>query len=88
MAEAGFPDMSISFWSAMVAPAGVPPSIVKKLEGELVRQSSSCRTSSERMTAMLQSFPSGRSGEETRRFVENQIAIFAAIAHAANIKRD
>jgi len=86
MAEAGFPDMSISFWSAMLAPAGVPPAIVKKLEGELVRivKLPDIR---QKMTALAE-VPEGRPGEETRRFVEDQIAMFAAIARAANIKRD
>ena len=86
MAEAGFPDMSISFWSAMLAPAGVAPAIVKKLEGELVRivKLPDIR---QKMTALAE-VPEGRPGEETRRFIEEQIAMFAAIARAANIKRD
>ena len=86
MVEAGFPEMSISFWSAMLAPAGVPPSIVKKLEGELVRIVK-LPDIQQRMTSMAE-VPEGRPGEETRRFVEDQIAMFAAIARAANIKRD
>jgi tripartite-type tricarboxylate transporter receptor subunit TctC len=86
MAEAGFPDMSISFWSGMFAPAGVPPAIVKKLEGELVRIVK-LPDIQERMTAMAV-VPEGRPGEETRRFVESQITMFTAIARSANITRD
>ncbi len=86
MAEAGFPDMNISFWSAMFAPAGVPPSIVKKLEGELVRIVK-LPDIQERMKTMAV-VPEGRPGEETRRFIEDQIAVFATIARAANITRD
>jgi tripartite-type tricarboxylate transporter receptor subunit TctC len=86
MAEAGFPDMSISFWAAMVAPARVPPSIVKKLEGELVRIVK--LPDIQQHMAALAEVPEGRTGEETRRFIEEQIAMFAAIARAANIKRD
>jgi tripartite-type tricarboxylate transporter receptor subunit TctC len=86
MAEAGFPDISISFWSAMVAPAGVPPAIVRKLEGELVRVVK-LPDIRQRMTALAE-VPEGRAGAETRRFMEEQIALFADIARAANIKRD
>jgi tripartite-type tricarboxylate transporter receptor subunit TctC len=86
MAEAGFPDMNISFWSVMVAPAGVPPAIVTKLESELVRIVT-LPDIQQRMTSMAE-VPEGRPGEETRRFIEEQIAMFATIARAANIKRD
>jgi tripartite-type tricarboxylate transporter receptor subunit TctC len=86
MIEAGYPDMSISFWSGVFAPAGVAPAIVKKLEGELMRivKLPDIR---QRMISMAE-VPEGRSSEETRRFVEGQIAVFAAIARAANITRD
>lgn len=86
MTEAGFPDLSISFWSAMFAPAGVPPSIVKKLESELMRIIKLPEIQ-ERMKAMAV-VPEGRPGEETHRFLEGQISMFSAIARAANITRD
>jgi tripartite-type tricarboxylate transporter receptor subunit TctC len=86
MVEAGLPDLSISFWSGMFAPAGVPPTIVKKLEAELVRIVK-LPDIQQRMKAMAV-VPEGRPGEETRRFIEGQIAVFAAIARAANITRD
>jgi len=86
MVEAGFPDMSISFWSGMFAPAGVPPAIVKKLEGELVRIVK-LPDIQQRMTSMAE-VPEGRPSEETRRFVEGQITMFTAIARSANITRD
>lgn len=86
MVEAGFSDMSISFWSGMFAPVGVPPAIVKKLEAELVRIVK-LPDIQQRMTSMAV-VPEGRPAEETRRFVEGQIAVFAAIARAANVKRD
>ena len=86
MAEAGFPDMNISFWSGMFAPASVPPSIVKKLESELVRIIK-LPDIQQRMTSMAV-VPEGRPGAETRRFIEGQIAVFADIARAANISKD
>jgi tripartite-type tricarboxylate transporter receptor subunit TctC len=35
VAEAGFPDLQLSVWTAIVAPAGTPPDIVAKIEGAL-----------------------------------------------------
>lgn len=34
-AEAGYPDLIVSSWFAMYAPAGTPPAIVEKLSGEI-----------------------------------------------------
>jgi tripartite-type tricarboxylate transporter receptor subunit TctC len=86
MTEAGFPELTISFWSGMFAPVGIPPSIVKKLESELVRIVK-LPDIQERMK-VLAVVPEGRAGEETRRFLEDQIAVFTAIARSANITRD
>jgi len=35
VAESGFPDLAMSVWTAVLAPAGTPPEIVKRLETEL-----------------------------------------------------
>ncbi|MGY6268685.1 Bug family tripartite tricarboxylate transporter substrate binding protein [Achromobacter denitrificans] len=34
-AEAGYPDLIVSSWFAMYAPAGTPPAVVEKLSGEI-----------------------------------------------------
>jgi tripartite-type tricarboxylate transporter receptor subunit TctC len=83
MAESGFPDMSISFWTGLFAPASVPPPIIKKLEGELLRIVK-LPDIQQRMKSIAV-VPEGRSGEDTRRFIEGQIARFAEIARAANL---
>jgi len=36
MAEAGIKDMEVEFWQGLVAPAGTPQPIIKKLESELI----------------------------------------------------
>jgi tripartite-type tricarboxylate transporter receptor subunit TctC len=86
MKETGFPELSISFWSGMFAPAGVPPAIVKKLETELLRIVKLPDIQA-RMRALAE-VPEGRNGEETRRFVEGQITMFSSIARKANLVRD
>jgi tripartite-type tricarboxylate transporter receptor subunit TctC len=35
MAEAGFKDMEVEFWTGLLAPAKTPAAIVKKLEDEI-----------------------------------------------------
>lgn len=35
VAEAGYPDLIVSSWFAMYAPAGTPPAVVEKLSGEI-----------------------------------------------------
>ena len=37
VAEAGFPGLELSVWTAMLAPAGTPPEIVARLESELLK---------------------------------------------------
>lgn len=37
IAESGVPGFNIALWSALFAPAGTPPDIVKKLEAEVIR---------------------------------------------------
>jgi len=37
VAESGFPELELSVWTAMVAPAGTPPEIVALLESELLK---------------------------------------------------
>jgi tripartite-type tricarboxylate transporter receptor subunit TctC len=86
MKEAGFPELSISFWSGMFAPADVPPAIVKKLETELLRIVKLPDIQA-RLKALAE-VPEGRNGEETRRFVEGQITMFSAIARSAKLVRD
>jgi tripartite-type tricarboxylate transporter receptor subunit TctC len=84
MAEAGVPDMDMSFWSGLFAPAATPPAIVKKLETEFVRI-----VALPDVRQKLQAIgviPEGRPSEETRRFVEGEIARLKEVAKAANIK--
>jgi tripartite-type tricarboxylate transporter receptor subunit TctC len=84
--EAGYPEMSISFWSAMFAPAAVPPAIVKKLGAELQRIVKLPEIQ-ERMKK-LAVIPEGASGDAACRFIANEIATYAEVARAANITRE
>ena len=36
MAEAGFKDMEVEFWTGLLAPAKTPPAIIKRLQDEVI----------------------------------------------------
>ena len=86
MAEAGFPDLNISFWSGLFAPAAVPTAIVKKLESKLL-QVLKLPDVQERLRS-LALVVEARPGDETRRFVEAEIARLTEVAKIANVRQD
>lgn len=85
-AEAGFPEMGVSFWCGFFAPAGLPPAVAGKLEAEMIRivRLPDIR---DKMSAQAE-VPEGRPGAETKAFIADQIAKFSGIAKAANLVRD
>jgi tripartite-type tricarboxylate transporter receptor subunit TctC len=84
MAEAGVADMEVSLWSGLLAPAGTPPAIVKKLQDEVMRivRLPDVR---ERMNALAVD-PVGNTSEEFGRIIAAEITQWSAVAKAANIK--
>ena len=86
MAEAGIPDIEIVLWSGLLAPAGTPAAIVRKLQDEVARvvRLADIR---ERL-AGLAIDPVGNTSEEFARIIAADIAKWTAVAKAANIKAD
>ena len=84
MAEAGVPDMAVVSWTGFLAPAGTPPAIVKKLEQEVTRIVSLPEIG-DRLRA-LELDPVGSTAEEFQRVIATDLARWAAVAKAANIK--
>jgi tripartite-type tricarboxylate transporter receptor subunit TctC len=86
MREAGFTDMDIELWTGLLAPAGTPPAIIRRLHEEVVRvlRSPDVR---ERFAA-LGVDPVGGTPEEFARVIAADTAKWAAVAKAANIKAD
>ncbi len=83
MAEAGYPDLAVSFWNGLFGPAGIPPPIARKLEAELIR-AVKLPDIEERMRA-LAVVPEGRPSEELRQLVAAEIARVGEIVRIANI---
>jgi tripartite-type tricarboxylate transporter receptor subunit TctC len=86
LAEAGIPDIEIVLWSGLLAPAGTPAAIVKKLRDEVARVLRLPEIR-ERLAGMAID-PVGNTSEEFARIIAADIAKWTAVAKAANIKAD
>jgi len=86
MAESGIPDIEIVLWSGLLAPAGTPAAIVRKLQDEVVRVVSLADIR-ERLAGMAID-PVGNTSEEFARIIAADIVKWTAVARAANIKAD
>jgi tripartite-type tricarboxylate transporter receptor subunit TctC len=86
MAEAGVPDMEVSVWSAIFAPAKTPPAIVARLQREVARAVQTPEVRERFATMGLD--PVGGSSGDLGRLVAHDIEKWTAVAKAANIKND
>ncbi len=84
MAEIGYPDLEIQYWGGLLAPAGTPAAVIKKLEGEIQRivRLPELR---ERM-ASINVTPAGSTSEEFAKVIASDLARWSAVAKASNIK--
>lgn len=86
MREAGLTDMDIALWTGILAPAGTPPAVVKRLQDEVARVLKLPEVR-ERIAA-LGIDPVASTPEEFSRLIAADIAKWTAVAKAANIKAD
>ena len=84
MAEAGFPDMEAEAFSAIVAPAGTPPAIVKKLNAELAAIVKLPDVADR--FKQLAANPFNNTPEEFSAFVAREIPRWKAVADKAGVK--
>ncbi len=84
LAEQGLKDFDISLWFGVWAPAGTPPAIVQKLNGQItaILQSAEVRE----QFAKLGITPSPMKPDEFARFVRGQIDTYRKIVQQANIQ--
>jgi tripartite-type tricarboxylate transporter receptor subunit TctC len=85
MAEQGI-DLTIQFWSGLLAPAGTPKPIIDKLAAEVQRivRLPDVRA---RMAALAID-PAGSTPEEFARVIASEIPLWAGVAKANNIRAD
>jgi tripartite-type tricarboxylate transporter receptor subunit TctC len=84
LAEAGVPDVLATSWFGLLAPAGTPAGIIKKLE-QAVRRISATEDFKTRMKAMSSS-PVGSSSEEFAVRMGSEVKMWTAVAKSVNIK--
>jgi tripartite-type tricarboxylate transporter receptor subunit TctC len=81
--ELGFPELELSFWMGLFAPAGVPAPVVKRLEGAII-QAVAHPEVKQQLSAKLTN-PAGTTAEEAAKVVARGYAEADAIRKAANI---
>lgn len=84
VAESGVPGFDISLWSALFAPAGTPPEIVKALETE-VRKIVALPDVQARMKT-LGVEPAGTPGAELPKRITDEIATFRKVAKTSGME--
>lgn len=84
LAEAGVPDVLATSWFGLLAPAGTPAAIIKKLE-QVVRRISATEDFQTRMKAMSSS-TIGSTSEQFAARMEAEVKMWTAVAKAVNIK--
>ena len=84
MTEAGVPDVNVSLWSGMFAPANTPPDIVKKLEGEFMKIMRMPDVQA-KFKAMATPTVGGTSAEFIR-VIEEETKMWSDVGRAANVK--
>ncbi|HTP62917.1 MAG TPA: tripartite tricarboxylate transporter substrate binding protein [Burkholderiales bacterium] len=86
VAESGYPGFEALSWQGLFAPAGTPPAILAKIHAELVKAIGA--PDMKEYFASQGFFIGGNSPAEFRAFVEKEIAKWAQIVKAANVKLD
>src|ERR1700683_441466 len=84
MVEAGYPDVNVSLWSGMFAPAGTPPAVIAKLQ-KATNEAIADPGVSEKLKALAVN-PGGAAPAQFQQIIANDTAKFAGVVKAANLK--
>jgi tripartite-type tricarboxylate transporter receptor subunit TctC len=84
MAEAGYPDVNVSLWSGIFAPAGTPPAIIAKLQ-KAANEAIADPGVAEKLKALAVS-PGGATPEQFAKIIASDTEKFGAVVKAANLK--
>ena len=83
VAESGYPGFEALAWHGILAPAKTPPAMVKKLNEEIVKALGDPDTKALLVNQAMQTV--GNTPEEFAAFIQKDIAIWKAVAAAANV---
>ena len=84
MAEAGYPDVDVQLWSGIFAPAATPAPIVATLQ-KAANAAIADPGVAEKLRALAVN-PGGATPDEFKTIIQSDIAKFAAVVKAANLK--
>ena len=84
MAEAGYPEVEGSTWTALYAPAGTPPDVIREVNS-LVVKIVMLPDVKEKLAA-LGVEPVGSSSDELATFLKSEMAKWSKVIKAAGIK--
>lgn len=84
MVESGYPDFVLTAWYGLVAPAGTPPEIVKRLNAEVVKILNNPEVKSQLLKEGQEASPS--TPDELRDEIKADIVTYAKILKAAGIE--
>ncbi|RKK02669.1 tripartite tricarboxylate transporter substrate binding protein [Pseudoroseomonas wenyumeiae] len=85
-AEVGFPELQVSSWVAMFAPAGTPHELIQKYSKAI--QESMAVEAVRTQVVEAGGLPVGSSAEELERFVDSEIESWGAVVRETGIKLD
>lgn len=86
VAESGYPGFDVTIWYAVLAPAGTPPSIVRRLHQETVKALAQPDVRAKLADQGLE--PIGNSPEELAAVIRTETATWAKVVAEAGIKPD
>ena len=84
MAEAGYPEVDVHLWSGIFAPTATPPAVVAKLR-QAFAEAIADASVSQKLKAMAVN-PGGATPEQFVTIINSDIAKFADVVKAANLK--
>jgi tripartite-type tricarboxylate transporter receptor subunit TctC len=83
IAEAGYPGLEVYTWVGLLAPAGTPPAIVKKLEAEMIRIANLPSVRERFLSLGVE--PGGTTSEQFAKAIKDETERWAGVIKAANI---
>jgi tripartite-type tricarboxylate transporter receptor subunit TctC len=87
MAEAGVPGLEIELWAGLLAPAGTPPSVVRKLQDELARALASAEVKT-RLQALSINVAENPTPQAFARTIAAELEVWVGVAKSANIRAE
>ena len=86
IAESGYPGFEVTIWYAILAPAGTPPAIVRRLNQEIVKALAQPDVRAKLADQGLE--PIGNSPEELAAVIRSETSTWARVVRDANIQAD